>query len=232
VAVAANAAYLFEDLKKIFEEQTGITLQSVVGSSGKLSVQIEHGAPFDIFISADMEYPETLYKKGMTYNTPRIYAYGTLVLWTMKDINLSRAIQVLTDPKIKKIAIASPQTAPYGREAVNVLKYYDLYSRVNEKLVYGESIAQVNQFIVSQAADVGFTAKSVVMAAGMNNQGLWIEIEKEAYEPIAQGVVILKNAQGQKLEPAQKFFDFLFSEPAAEIFKKYGYILPQEAFEN
>lgn len=141
-------------------------------------------------------------------------------------MDLSQGIKILTDPRVKKIALASPQTAPYGREAVSVLKHYDLFSKVNEKLVYGESIAQVNQFIISQAADVGFTAKSAVLAGGMNNQGRWIEIEKDAYQPIAQGVIILKNAQGQKLDAAQKFFNFIFSAQAHKIFEKYGYLLP------
>lgn len=226
MAVAANAASAFEDLKKTFEEQTGITLQSVTGSSGQLTVQIENGAPFDIFLSADIKYPEAIYKKGLACNSPKIYAYGALVLWTMKDIDLSQGMKILTDPKVKKIAIASPQSAPYGREVVNVLKHYELFPRVSEKLVYGESLAQVNQFIVSQAADVGFTAKSVVLASGMNNQGRWMEIEKDSYEPIAQGVVILKNVQEKNLAAAQKFFDFLFSKEAEKIFEQYGYTLP------
>lgn len=227
-AVAANVQYTFEELKASFEQQTGITLQSVVGSSGQLTAQIENGAPFDIFLSADMEYPQALYKKGLTGNPPKVYAYGTLVLWTLQDIDLSEGIKILADSKIKKIAVASPQTAPYGRQAVNALKHYGLYSKVEEKLVYGESLSQVNQFIVSQAADAGLTAKSVVLAGGIQNQGRWIEIEKDSYEPIAQGAVILKNVKEKNLAAAQKFFDFIFSEPARKILQKYGYLPPSE----
>jgi len=227
VAVAANVQYTFEELKREFESAAGITVTPVYGSSGKFATQVENGAPFDIFISADMEYPKKLEEKGLTSNNPKVYAYGTLVLWTVSDVDLSKGIEIIADPVVKKIAIASPDTAPYGRQAVNAMKHYGLYKDVHNKLVYGESIAQTNQFITSQAAGVGFTAKSIVLAANMKDQGKWIEIDKAAYEPIAQGAVILKHAQKNNLQEAQKFFDFLYSPRAQEIFEKYGYILPQ-----
>ena len=226
VAVAANVQYTFEELKAEFEKETGINVKQVIGSSGKFTTQIENGAPFDVFLSADMDYPKTLEKEGLTYNSPKIYAYGTLVLWTMNSVDLSKGIEAVRDPAVVKIAIASPNTAPYGRQAVNALKHYNLYGRVHKKLVYGESIAQANQFITSKAADLGFTAKSVVLAANMKDQGQWIEIDKDAYDSIAQGTVILKHAEKDHLADAQKFFDFLFSNEAQEIFKKYGYVLP------
>ena len=226
VAVAANVQYTFEELKAEFEKETGIKIKSVIGSSGKFTTQIENGAPFDIFLSADMSYPQALEKEGLTYNSPKIYAYGTLVLWTMSDVDLSKGIEVVNDPRVRKIAIASPNTAPYGRQAVNALKHSNLYSHVYKKLVYGESIAQTNQFITSKAADIGFTAKSIVLAPNMKDQGKWIEIDKDSYETIAQGTVILKHAQKENLSNAKKFFDFLSSNEAQEIFEKYGYILP------
>ena len=226
VAVAANVQCTFEELKVEFQKETGIAIKSIIGSSGKFTTQIENGAPFDVFLSADMDYPKTLKKEGLTYNDPKIYVYGTLVLWTMNDVDLTNGIEALSDPSVRKIAIASPNTAPYGRQAVNALKHYNLYNQVNKKLVYGESIAQANQFITTKAADVGFTAKSVVLAANMKDKGKWIEIEKDAYDPIAQGAVILKHAQKDNLDEAQKFFDFLFSDEAGVIFKKYGYVLP------
>ena len=227
VAVAANVQYPFEELKSVFEKETGIMIKPAIGSSGRFTAQIENGAPFDVFLSADMEYPQTLKKEGLTTNAPRIYAYGTLVIWTMNDLELWKGMKVLGEAKVKKIAIASPQTAPYGRQAVNALKYYNLYSQVNQKLVYGESIAQTNQFISTKAADAGITAKSVVLAPGMKDQGRWVDVDKNAYEPIAQGAVILKQAEEGHLDEAKKFFDFLFSNQAGEIFKKYGYVLPR-----
>lgn len=226
VAVAANVQYPFEELAAVFERETGIKIKPVFGSSGKFAAQIDSGAPFDIFLSADMFYPQMLRKAGLTYNDPKIYAYGTLVVWTMNNVDLSKGIGAVNDPAVQKIAIASPDTAPYGRQAVNALKHYQLYQQVNKKLVYGESIAQANQFITAKAADLGFTAKSVVLAPHMKGQGQWIEIEKEAYAPIAQGVVLLKHAQETNPQDAQKFFNFIFSSKAGEIFEKYGYVLP------
>lgn len=226
VAVAANVQYTFEEIKSEFEKETGINIKTIVGSSGKFTAQIENGAPFDVFLSADMDYPMTLAKEGLTFNDPKIYAYGTLVLWTLNDMDLSSGLGVLNDPAVKKIAVAVPNTAPYGRQAVNALKHEDLYELVNKKLVYGESIAQVNQFITTQAADIGFTAKSVVLAANMKDKGHWIEVSQDAYDPIAQGAVILKHAEKEHLDEAKTFFDFLYSEKAGEIFKRYGYVLP------
>ena len=229
VAVAANVQYTFEEIKAAFEKNTGIVITPVTGSSGKFTAQIENGAPFDVFLSADMDYPQTLEKEGFTYNSPKVYGYGTLVIWTMTGVDLSRGIEGLTDSAVKKIAIATPKTAPYGRQAVNAFKHYNVYSQVQNKLVYGESIAQTNQFVTTKAADVGITAKSIVLAPNMKDQGKWVEINKEAYDTIAQGVVILKHAQKDHSEEAQKFFDFLFSNEAQGIFKKYGYELPVKA---
>ena len=226
VAAAANVQYTLEELKAEFEKNSDIKIKTIIGSSGKLTAQIENGAPFDIFLSADVEYPQTLYKENLALEAPKIYAYGRLVLWTMKDIDLSQGVQILNKNFVKKIAIANSQTAPYGREAVNAMKYYKLYNDVERKLVYAQSISQVNQFITTQAADVGFTAKSVVLANNMKDQGKWIEVAEDAYQPIAQGVVILKNTQKNNLKNAQAFYDFLFTMKAQEIFKKYGYILP------
>lgn len=226
VAVAANVQYPFEELEAIFEKKTGITVEPVIGSSGKLTAQIENGAPFDILISADMDYPEALHEKGLTYNDPAVYGYGRLVIWTINDLDLSKGIDVLTDAGVRKIAVASPKTAPYGRQAVNALKFYGVYDEVLDKLVYGESIAQVNQFISTRAADLGITAMSVVLAPNMKDKGKWIEIDKVSYEPIAQGVVILKYAQDHNPEAARKFFEFLFSDEAKTVFRKYGYSLP------
>ncbi len=223
VAVAANVQYTFEEIKTAFEKQSDIKIKTIIGSSGKFTAQIENGAPFDIFLSADMDYPQTLEKKGLTYNSPKTYVYGTLVLWTMNNVDLSNGIQAVLDPAVQKVAIASPNTAPYGRQAVNALKNAGLYKQVSKKLVYGESIAQANQFISTGASDIGFTAKSVVLAPNMKDKGQWIEVDRKLYEPIAQGAVILKYA-GEHLKDAQTFYEFLFSKEAKDIYQKYGYI--------
>lgn len=226
VAVAANVQYTFEELKTAFEQETGITVKTVIGSSGKFTAQIENGAPFDVFISADMEYPQTLEKEGLTYNSTKAYAFGTLVLWSLTGVNLSDGVAALKAGMVKKIALPNPKTAPYGRQAVNALKYYNIYVDVQPKLVYGETIAQANQFITTKAVDAGFTSKSTVLAPNMLGRGQWVEIDKEAYEPIEQGIVILKHAGNGNLADAQKLFDFMFTEKAKEIFVKYGYLVP------
>lgn len=227
VAAAANLQPVLEKIKTEFEKNSNIKLRTVIGSSGQLTAQVENGAPFDIFMSADLSYPEALYKKKLALEQPKIYAYGILILWTLKPMDLSKGMEALSDPKVKKIAIANPQTAPYGREAIQALKYYQLYPVVEKKLVYGESIAQTNQFIISQAADIGFTAKSTVLTAGLKEKGYWIEVDPQSYHPMAQGVVILKHADETGLGQAKKFYDFLFSKRAKDIFRTYGYLVEE-----
>ncbi len=226
VAAAANVQFTLDELKEEFTKETGISVEAIIGSSGKLTTQIENGAPFDVFMSADMDYPNRLHADGVTLGEPSVYAYGSLVLWTFEDIDLSKGVAGLSDASIRKIAIASPKAAPYGLQSVNAMKYHHLYPDIESKLVYGESISQVNQFITTQAAGIGFTAKSIVLAPQMKNQGKWVDVDPHSYEPIAQGVVILKYAQKDHLAEAQKFYDFLFTAPAEEILKKFGYRLP------
>lgn len=226
VAVAANVQYAFEELKVMFEQDTGIQIVSVFGSSGKLTSQIEHGAPFDVFIAADMDFLQLLASKQLVLSNPRVYAYGTLVLWTKRDVDVSQGIGILSQSDIKKIAIANPQTAPYGRQAVNALERSHLFSLIEKKLVYGDSIAQVNHFVATQSVDFGITSKSSVLAPHLMHQGQWVDIDKSHYTPIAQGIIILKHAQKKNLDNAQKFIDFIFSKSARDIFEKYGYELP------
>jgi len=225
VAAAANVQFTLEDLKAEFTKETGIGVKAVIGSSGKLTSQVENGAPFDVFLSADMKYPAKIYKDGFSLEAPKVYAYGVLILWTMKDMDLSKGITVLGDPSIQKIAIANPELAPYGREAVNSLKFYKLYDKLQKELVLGESISQANQFITTGAADIGFTAKSIVLAPNMKGKGKWVDIDPQSYKPIAQGVIVLKYGQQNHLKDAEAFYNFIFSAPAQEIFKKYGYNL-------
>jgi molybdate transport system substrate-binding protein len=226
VAAAANMQFTLEDLKAEFTKETGIDVKTVIGSSGELTSQIENGASFDIFLSADMKYPAKIYKDEFSSDTPKVYAYGILILWTMKDMDLSAGIGALGGPGVQKIALADPEVAPYGRQAVNVLKFYKIYDLLKRELVFGENISQANQFIATGAADIGFTAESVVLSAKMKGKGKWVEVDSQAYQPIAQGVIVLKYADQNHPKEAQEFYNFLFSAPAQEIFKRYGYKLP------
>jgi molybdate transport system substrate-binding protein len=222
VVVAANAQYAMKEVEKQYEKETGKEIELIIGSSGKLTAQIREGAPFDIFLSADMEYPQILFKEGFAVSEPRIYGYGSLVLWTMKALSLSN-INILLSPEIKTVAIANPKVAPYGVAAVAVMNYYKIYEKIESRLVYGESISQTSQYINSKTADIGFTAKSVVLSPEMQGQGKWIEIDKKAYQPIAQGAILLKSSKERNGAEAELFYNYLYSNKAKKVFEKYGY---------
>lgn len=226
VAVAANVQYTFDDLAAAFKADTGHDLKPVYNSSGKFAAQIMNGAPFDVFLSADMAYPERLHKDGFTSAAPKIYAYGSLVLWTTKDLDLMRWQDALASRAVAKIAIANPKTAPYGREAMNALAHFGLDASLKSKLVFGESVSQTNQYIHSGTADAGFTAKSVVLAPEMKGQGKWVDVPKDAYRPIAQGIVVLKHGMQANPKVAQQFHDFVLSAKSRAILERHGYLLP------
>jgi molybdate transport system substrate-binding protein len=226
VAVAANMQYVFHDLAKEFQKQTGNDVQGVFNSSGKLVNQITNGAPFDMFLSADMEYPMALYEKKLAIEAPKIYAYGAIVLWTMKETDLRNWQTLLKKEGLGKVAIANPKTAPYGRETMRILQFYKLDQVLNSKLVFGESISQTNQYIFSGAVDFGFTAKSVVLAKEMQGKGTWIEMPESSYSKIAQGAVILEHGKKHFPKIVKQFDQFLSSQSAQAIFLSYGYTLP------
>jgi molybdate transport system substrate-binding protein len=223
IAVAANAQFVAGKLQEAFQKETGVATTLTVSSSGKLTAQIEQGAPFGVFLSADMKYPEELFRRGLTTGAPKIYAYGTLVLWTLKNIDLSKGLQVTLLPDVKTIAIGNPKTAPYGEATIQALDKQRLLQQVTSKLVYGESIAQVNQYLLSGAADLAFTAQSVVMDPAMQNKGKWVAVDEKWYNPIAQGVVMIKSNNAAVTKAAQQFYQFLFSPAAKAIFTAYGY---------
>ncbi len=221
IATAANMQFAVKALTNSFTETSGISCEIITNSSGKLTAQISHGAPFDVFISADMKYPTELFNLGMTVDKPTIYGYGKVVLWTM-DKDIIPSVSILSEDIIQHIAIANAKTAPYGIAAEEVIRHYQLSDLISKKLVYGESISQTNQFIASGSAEIGFTAKSTVMLPDMAHRGSWIEISDSTYQPIAQGVVLIKHNEGTRSE-AKKFYEFLFSEKGEEILRKYGF---------
>lgn len=219
VAASANIQYPIKEIIKEFKKVYDINVVTVISSSGKLTAQIERGAPYDIFLSANMKYPQYLYKKGIAVGKPMIYAEGVLVLWSMKNIPLKKeGINILEEKYIKKISVPNPKNAPYGYEAVKVMKNAGIYDQVKNKLVYGESVMQSTQYIYKKLVDVGFTSKSVVLSPKLKNKGIWIEIDKKMYDPIKQGVVMIR-----KNVYSERFLRFLFSEKAKKILKKYGY---------
>lgn len=221
IAVAANMQFAMQELTHNFTKETGIQCNLVISSSGKLTAQIKQGAPYDLFVSADMKYPDVLHKEGFALQKPKIYAYGKLVLWSL-DKSIKPGLSVLKSSIVKHIACANPKTAPYGVATIQVLKHNKIYNSIKSKLVYGESISQTNQFIISKSAQIGFTAKSVVLSPEMKGKGQWIELNPSSYAPIAQGVVILKQDHVEEAA-AKRFYNFLFSAEAKKILKSFGY---------
>ncbi len=221
IATAANMQFAMTELADKFTEQTEVPCELIVSSSGKLTAQIKEGAPYDVLFSADMKYPKEIENSGLAVVPPSVYAFGKLALWSA-DENIEPSIDLLTSEEIEHIAIANPKTAPYGAAAIEVLKHYKIYDAVQAKLVFGESIAQTNQFITSRAAEIGFTAKSVVLAPEMKEQGNWIELEAETYSPVEQGIAIINR--GKQIHPASPdFYQFIFSDEATEILTNFGY---------
>lgn len=226
VAVAANVQYTIKEIKKAFEKTHKVKVELIVGSSGKLTAQIMQGAPYDIFISANLKYPKTLYQQKFATAPPKVYAEGALVWWTILQTPIGVLLTQLDSDQVSKIAIANPKNAPYGQEAIRFLEQTQQIDKLRSKLVYGESIAQTNQFIQSGASDIGITALSVVKAPNLSNQGQWQLIDADTYQAIEQGIVITKHGHKNTLQSCQQFFDFLFSPTAQSIFKKYGYKIP------
>ena len=221
IAVAANAQFVVVKLKESFKKESGIDADITVSSSGKLTAQIEQGAPFDVFMSADIKYPQELYSKRLTTEKPAVYAYGTLVMWSLQKRNLSNGVKVVLNNDVQKIAIANPKLAPYGEAALEAFTKQNVLQTIQPKIVYGESISAVNQYLLSGAVDVAFTAKSVVLDSAFVNMGIWKEVDEKLYQPIAQGVVVIKSSP--HLKAAQQWYEFLFTPTAKAIFKKYGY---------
>ncbi|QQL50740.1 molybdate ABC transporter substrate-binding protein [Mucilaginibacter ginkgonis] len=223
LAVAANAQYVAQQLADEFKKQTGISTELIVSSSGKLFAQIEQGAPFDVFMSADMKYPLELEAKKLLLEKPKIYAYGQLVLWVPDGKASPAALKDLLLSDYTKIAVANPQLAPYGQATVEALKKQQLLTALQSKIVYGESIAQVNQYLLTGAVQAAFTAKAIVLSPEQKGKGRWIDVDDSLYSPIAQGAVLLKSSRVNNYEDGRKFYAFLFSPSAKKILAAYGY---------
>ena len=220
VAAAANLRDVLEDLKQIYiKENPDKKVEITFGSSGLLVQQILNGAPFDLFLSADTQFPEKLKSAGKNYGNPKIYAYGKVVLWSSKK-DVSKGLDLLQNPEINKIAIANPELAPYGKNTVEALKKSGLYSKIENKIVWAENISQVAQFASTGNADVGFIALSNAKNKDMMRRGNFYELSEKECAPIAQSGIVLK---GKSQTESQDFFDFINSEKANEIWKRYGY---------
>jgi len=230
IAAAADLKFAFDDVVKAFnEKQPACKVSVTFGSSGNFFTQLQNGAPFDLFFSADIQYPQKLAEDGLTADAIFPYSIGQIVVWVPKNspIDVKKlGIKALLDPSVSKIAIANPEHAPYGRAAVAALQTLKVYDQVQPKLVYGENIAQAAQFVQSGAADVGILALSLAIAPKMAEAGRYWEVPLDAYPKLEQGGVILKSAKN--IEGARAFRDFVLSENGRAILKRYGFFLPEK----
>lgn len=229
VAVAASMRYAFEDLSAAFtKEHPGLRIEASYGASGVFFAQLTHRAPFDLFLSADCEYPGKLRKEGLGEETFP-YASGNLVLWAQKSAALdvsSRGLAALNDPKIAKISIANPDTAPYGRAAMEAIRSVPgLENAVKAKLVFAENVGQAAQYVQSGAAQIGLFAESLTKVGDMEEAGDWMRIDPTVHVPIVQCGIILSWARDKAT--AEAFRDFLRSEEAAALFQRHGFSLPE-----
>jgi len=226
VAAAADLQFALAEIVEAFSGQhPEIDVQLTYGSSGNFFAQLTNRAPFDLYLSADIEYPRRLVAEGHAASEFR-YAEGLIVIWVRNDSPLNvEALQerVLLEPSVRRIAIANPQHAPYGHAAMAALDTWGLREQVADRLVIGESIAQAAQFVESGAADVGIIALSLATAPAMRDEGRYWQVPLDAHPPIKQGGVVLRWAQSPAA--AEALAEFLTSDAGRAILERYGFIL-------
>jgi len=223
IVAAANLKVALDSINNVFKiENPGINPQITYGASGKFYEQISSGAPFDLFFSADMDYPNKLESNKLTASKIKMYAVGKLVIWSKKTDPNKAKINSLLDASIRKIAIGNPSTAPYGEKAVECLKFYKIYDKVKSKLVFGDNITQATQFVTTGNADIGITALSLVLTPNMQKEGgKYYIVPEKSHSSLEQGCVVLKH--GKDNANALKFYNFISSKKAIAILKYYGY---------
>ena len=227
IAAAADLRSGMDEITSHFQTDTSIPVKSVYGSSGNLFQQIQNGAPFDLFFSANSDYPKKLEAAGLGVpGTYYEYARGHIVLLTSSAsaLDLQRGLKVLLDPAIKRIAIADPGHAPYGQAAVAALKSQGVYDQVSRKIVVGENVAQAASFVTSGAADIGIVAESLAVLPSARAQIRFAEIPANEYPPIEQACVLLKSSTKQ--EAARRFLAYIQGPEASKILQRYGFEVP------
>ena len=228
VAAAADLKFAMGELAAQFEKESVTKVDVSYGSSGNFLTQIQNGAPFDLFFSADSEYPKKLEAAGLAEpGTLREYAEGHMVIWTPSGSEINAAKEgwkCLLDPHVKKIAIANPEHAPYGRAAVAAMKKAGIYEQVKNKLVYGENISQAAEFVHSGNAQAGMVALSLAVSPAMNNGSRW-EIPEESHPPIKQAVLILKSSKNK--DAARRFLEFVNGPQGREVLQRFGFTVPR-----
>lgn len=227
VAAAADLKFAMDEIVTTFKKaHPSDEVEVIYGSSGKFHTQIQNGAPYDLYFSADIAFPRELAKAGFAASEVKPYAFGRIVLWSASLDASKMTLASLTDPKIARIAIANPKHAPYGKRAEEALRASGLWEKVEPKLVYGENIAHTAQFVETGNAQAGIIALALAVNPQLASKGGYWLIPDTMHEPLEQGFVITKRAAGNKL--AQQFADYMGSQPARVVMTKYGFVLPGE----
>lgn len=225
IAAASDLQLVFPEVVAAFEKTTGKKVRVSYGSSGNFFAQIQNGAPFDLFFSADVDYPRRLAAAGFAQSEPQVYGIGRIVLWVPKDSKLDieqAGLQALLAPEVKKIAIANPAHAPYGRAAKAALEEAGLWARVQPKVVIGENISQTAHFVRSGNADAGLIALSLALSARMKPEGRYWLVPDEMHARLEQAAVITKAAKDPSL--ARQFLAFMQTGEARAIMAKFGFV--------
>lgn len=231
VAAASDLKFAMDELAAAFQQRhRGAVVKVSYGSSGNFFAQLQQQAPFDLFFSADFDYPRRLEAEGHTLaGTSFVYAVGRLALWVPRASGVdleAQGMRALLLPEVRKVAIANPRHAPYGRAAQAALRHYGLFAAVEPKLVLGENVAQAAQFAQSGAADAALVAHSLVLAPAMLSGGRFLELPLESYPRMEQGCVVLKWAKQPAL--ARAFLDFVRGPLGRAVLKRWGFLLPEE----
>ena len=230
MAAAADMSAALPELVAAYAKKTGQAVKLSFGSSGNLTNQIRNGAPFDVFFSADEEYPQQLITEGLaSKDTLYRYAIGRLVLWVPNNspLDLSKlGMQALLDPSVKKISIANPTHAPYGRAAEAALRHFGIYDQVSSRLVVGENVSQAAQFVESGNAQAGLIALSHALAPALKDKGRYWTVPLDAYPTLNQAAIVLSRSKQQ--DAARRFLEFLRSPEAASLLTSYGFSRPEK----
>ena len=228
VAAASDLQSALPAITSRFEKDSGQKVTLTFGSSGNFFTQIQNGAPFDVFLSADIDYPKRLEGSGQAERGSLYeYATGRLVLWTRNDsrIDVRRGLVVLSDTRVRRIAIANPEHAPYGRAAVAALRHEGLYERVQGKFVLGENISQAAQFAQTGAAEVGLLALALALSPTLKSSGTYVDIPESWYPPIEQAAIVLASSRQKPL--ARQFVDYLKNPASVRLLQSYGFAVAQ-----
>lgn len=225
VAAAANLRYVLEEIKTSYlKKYPKAKVNLTFGASGTLVQQISNGASFDFFMAADNEFPVKLKDKGLTTGPISAYAFGKLVIYSTTLPVDKKGLEILKDPVVKKIAIANPETAPYGNRSIDLLKSMKLYEYVKNSIVIAENISQAAQYAFTGNVEIGFVALSLALAPEMDGKGNYFIIPQKLYKPIEQSCVLLKSPVVNT--EAVRFKAFVLSAETKPIWEKWGYALP------